>query len=332
MAAQQLRDDEYDVEDENKKVIPPSGDDENDDDDDDADDMGDESEGTGDGADSTDAVDGEGNPETDEEREAIRERRRLERQQKKEHRRLKDEQTRRELALLRNEREQLSQRLAILERKTTGSEIAQVDAAILETERVAAALKQQIQIATEANDGVAMAEATDRFYQVQRRGEDLRRLKDAAIQNTQRQPAPTQIDPSLKRNAEAWMSKNRWYNPQGNDADSRIALAIDNTLAEEGWDPRQPEFWDELTARLSKYLPHRMQKAPTPTVDSQRKPRPTTGGSGRDSSSNGGSGGQFRISPERVAAMKEAGIWDDIEARNKMINNYREFDKQNKKE
>ena len=147
------------------------------------------------------------------------------------------------------------------------------------------------------------------------------------MNNTQQSvQQPQQLDPSLKQHAQSWMSKNTWYDPQGRDADSRVALTIDRTLAEEGWDPRQPEFWQELSSRLKTYLPHRFAKQP---ASQREKPRSITGGSGRDS--GGGSGGfQFKLSPERVAAMKDAGIWDDPVARDKMIKKYAEFDKSSK--
>jgi len=267
--------------------------------------------------------------ESDEERAAIRERRKQERIERKEYRKQKEETQRREMAALRAEREQMALRLSILERKTTGSEIAQIDTAIEEAERVSHMLKDQIRIATEANDGAAMAEATDRFYQVRQRSTDLQRLKQAAISNTSQQNQPQQaaLDPSLKRNAETWMAKNSWYNPQGTDADSRVALAIDNTLAEEGWDPRQPEFWEELTARLEKYMPHRFQQRNTST---QSRPRTVTGGSGRDSALGNSGTTQFKLSPERVQAMKDAGIWDDPDKRNAMIKKYSNYDKESK--
>lgn len=328
MAVKNLReDDENELDEKDKQTLNTQDDEDAEDDEDDSEPQDSDSTSENDVEESADT------DENDEERAAIRERRKQERIQKKEHARQRAEQSRRELATLRRERDEMSQRLAILERKSTGAEIAQVDSAIEETYRTALGLKEQIRIATEANDGVAMAEATDRFYQVQRRGEDLLRLKQAAVQNTQTQQR-SPLDPSIKRNAEDWMAKNTWYNPQGDDEDSRIALTVDNSMAREGWDPRHPEFWDELDSRLAKYLPHRVgRRPPTSSLNSasepRQKPRTITGGSGRDSS-GGGNLTQFKLSPDRVNAMKEAGIWEDTEKRNAMIEKYRKFDKQAK--
>jgi len=39
---------------------------------------------------------------------------------------------------------------------------------------------------------------------------------------------------------------------------------------------------------------------------------------------------EFRLSPDRVAAMKEAGMWSDPELRKKAISKYAEWDRLNK--
>ena len=39
---------------------------------------------------------------------------------------------------------------------------------------------------------------------------------------------------------------------------------------------------------------------------------------------------EFRLSPERVRAIKDAGRWDNIDERNRMIRKYAEFDRTNR--
>ena len=39
----------------------------------------------------------------------------------------------------------------------------------------------------------------------------------------------------------------------------------------------------------------------------------------------------YIVDPKRVAAIKEAGMWDNIEQRNKMIRKFAEYDKQQKR-
>ena len=110
------------------------------------------------------------------------------------------------------------------------------------------------------------------------------------------------------------------------DMDSRITQVIESSLADEGWDPRQPEYWSELDTRLAKNLPHRFGLSYTGSNTSSRgeKPKPPTesSGSGTPTKATG-----YRLSPERVRAMKEAGMWDDQEKRRAMIKRYQEMDK-----
>jgi hypothetical protein len=40
---------------------------------------------------------------------------------------------------------------------------------------------------------------------------------------------------------------------------------------------------------------------------------------------------EFRVDPKRVLALKEAGMWDNVELRNKMIRKFAEFDRQQKR-
>ena len=53
-------------------------------------------------------------------------------------------------------------------------------------------------------------------------------------------------------------------------------------------------------------------------------------GSDRDTRGGSTGGNQFVLSPDRVRAIKEAGRWDNITERNKMIRKYAEYDRMNR--
>jgi hypothetical protein len=124
----------------------------------------------------------------------------------------------------------------------------------------------------------------------------------------------------LQRHASNWMAENAWYDPHGRDPDSKIALTIDNTLAEEGYNPQTEEYWDELTNRLQKYLPHRYTN--DTNAKTYSKPRSVVTGSGRENATSSGGKNTFTLNPDQVRAMKDAGMWDDPEKRAKMIKRY----------
>jgi len=143
----------------------------------------------------------------------------------------------------------------------------------------------------------------------------------------QRQQAPAPLDPRLKNHAESWMQKNTWYDPSGNDEDSAVVLSIDNRLAAQGWDPTTPQYWEELESRVKKYLPHKVTSGYNKPANVGNRPKVPVAGSSRESSTST-TNTSYRLSPERVQAMKDAGIWDDPKSRAEAIRSYQHFDKE----
>jgi len=133
----------------------------------------------------------------------------------------------------------------------------------------------------------------------------------------------------VQKMAADWMRRNSWYDPQGKDLDSEIAQKIDRKLTEEGYDPTTEDYWEELDERLQKYLPHRSSAGYNDRNRNQRPPRSVVTSSGRESMAST-KANEFRLTPDRVAAIKEAGMWENIEQRNKMIRKFADWDRQNK--
>ena len=119
------------------------------------------------------------------------------------------------------------------------------------------------------------------------------------------------------------MDENPWYDPNGRDPDSKIALTIDQAMAEEGWNPKSQDYWEELDNRLAKYLPHRYSNVVETSVNpTTRRPRNVVTSSGRESAASSGGKNTFTLTPDQVRAMKDAGMWDDPDKRAKMIRRY----------
>jgi hypothetical protein len=152
--------------------------------------------------------------------------------------------------------------------------------------------------------------------------------KDAILK-----PAPTQSGPprEVLDKQRIFMERHPWYNPNGTDEDTAITKAIDQTIAREGkYKPSQPEYWGELEKRIAARLPNRAygfeaaDDDAEPAPDTRTRRAPPVGG-GRSAPSTGVT--RLPLSPERVAAMKEAGYWDDPKIRTKMAKQYIAFDK-----
>jgi hypothetical protein len=271
---------------------------------------------------------GNSSGDIDPEREAIRAARREERHLKKKLTRAKTQESNHLINALKRQNEQMAERLAVLEKRTAGSDLARLDKAIEDAQVKLQWSKMKIKEATEMADGAALADANEAWYEARRQVEAFEALKRKAVAEPQSQNIPQSVDPILKRNASDWMARNDWYDPNGNDMDSEIATRVDKSLVAEGWDPKSPEYWDELDNRLTKYLPHRYNVSNDNRSSSSGRPRSVITSTGREAMATT-RGNEFRLSPDRVRAIKEAGRWDNIEERNRMIRKYAEYDRMN---
>lgn len=273
-------------------------------------------------------------PEEDEDVKAKREARRQERLEKKQRQKEREERMRLEIEQERTARRQLEERLAVIERRNTSGEVAQLDHAMNQCKQANNYYKEQIRLGQESNNGTLVADATEKMLLAQQRFRELDNVKRAFLQR-QSQPAP--LDTRVVNNANQFMQKHTWYRPDGSDMDSGITRTIDNQLAAEGWDPATPQYWQELENRVKKYLPHRAARGTVTTNDTSNqgqggnaKPKSVVAGSGREGQASSSTKNTFRLSPERVAAMKDAGVWDDPKKRADAIKRFREYDKTSK--
>jgi len=268
-------------------------------------------------------------PDPDPQREAIRLARREERNLKKKLQKARTAESSHLITTLQRQNEQMTERLAVLEKRTAGADVARLDKAIEDGHVRLQYAKMKIKEATEMADGTGLADAQEAWYDARRQVESLEALKKRSVTAPSSAAVPKAPDPRLKRLAGDWMARNDWYDPNGKDTDSKVAVKIDESLVEEGWDPNTPDYWMELDNRLTKYLPHRYNGANDDQSSAQhRRPRQVVTGSGRESQSSL-KPNEFRLSPERVRAIKDAGRWDSLAERNKMIKKYAEYDRLN---
>ena len=235
------------------------------------------------------------------------------------------------LQQLSRENEEFKRRLAQLERNTKAEQITRIDKNIEDAQVRLEYAKMKLSEATSNNDGQAMVEAQTLWQNAQeevRNLSSMRQRADAELRKPQQQNMP---DPQVQKLASQWIRKNSWYNPEASDPDSRVAKKIDELMSAQGWNPADPDYWDELTSRLQKELPHRYNDSNDDEIREVRRPRNVVGSSGREASAayGGVNRSQFTLSPERVKAMKEAGAWDNPERKQKMIRQFIAYDRAN---
>jgi hypothetical protein len=264
---------------------------------------------------------------------ALRDAKRNRRRAKKDLIRKTNEEKDLRLQQLQRENEEFKRRLTEVESRTRQSDVMRIDKNIEDTQVRLEYAKMKMAEAVSNNDGQAMVEAQDLLDEAKANLGQLQNIKRQVSQAPKQQPAQDYKlpEPEVQRNAAQWINKHSWYKVDGTDRDSKVTLKASEMLVEEGWDPKDPDYWDELDSRLQKSLPHRYNET-TDSNSTVRKPRNVVGSSGREASAayGGTNRTQFILTPERVNAMKEAGAWDNPTRKQKMIENFIKFDRQNK--
>lgn len=265
--------------------------------------------------------------ETDEDREKIREARREERKLKKELAKQREASAKHKISALERRNEELARRLAAVESSAASFQFAQVDKAIEDEATRVEYAKMKLLQASQAGDANGQVEYLEQLQDAKNRLAQIQAYKKQQIENVRRpkQNVPDPVNSEVQNNATAWLNKNKWYDPQARDTDSRIAKVVDQELAADGWDPADPEYWDELDNRLQARLPHRYAAK---TGSTTRRANPTA--SARTANPVSKPGSTITLSRERVQAIKDAGAWDNPTLRNKMIKAYATYDRQNK--
>jgi hypothetical protein len=257
--------------------------------------------------------------------EAVREERRKERKSRRVVHKEKEKEAYSLISSLRKQNEMLAERLSAVENRTSGAEFARIDKSIDDAATQVEYSKLKMREAVNSGNGDAVIEAQEMFYESKRKLESLQVMKNNAEKAIKQPKKNLSVpDPQVQRLAAEWIEENPWYDPSGGNEQSEIAQVIDKRLTAEGYNPGTQEYWDELSDRIEQYMP----------VDRSAKPasvprRQTVMSSGRDSSPVTAQN-QFRLSPDRVAAIKEAGFWDNPEKKMMMIKKYMEYDRVNK--
>jgi len=263
----------------------------------------------------------------DDERDAIRERRRNEKQDRKQRRDEAIKRDKLELDFLRKRNDDLERRVSVQEHRAHNSDLSAYDNALAQAANEADMAERVIAKAVAAGNGEDVTQAMRYRDQALARIQQLHAQKNQVAQQAPQRPQQQQqqIDETTLRHAREFIEKNPWYDAQGGNEDSAVVIAIDQSLAKDGYDPRTSEYWDELTKRAARRLPERFEKA-----NAKREPRggPVVG-SGREHAPQS-TRREVYISPERKQALVDAGVWDDPVLRSKYVKRYAEYDRNNR--
>jgi len=273
--------------------------------------------------------------------------RRAERKRRKLAQREARDRNQRELNYLRKRNEDLERRF--------GAEFAKIHERLGQTEVVSVdgrinALKGQLKVADQViakaiekgngSDAVKAQEIRDEIRDAIGKLSDIREniQTRAEIEDTPR----AELDPTTLNLARQWCGEHDWFTPGGKDKDSRIVTRIDNEVKAEGYDPRDPQYWQEVSRRVEEALPHRFDESDDEELD---EGRPARGSNGKEATKQrGGKGGprfstggrerplkkgEVYVTQDRRKALEELGVWDDSKLRNQYLKSFAKWDREN---
>jgi hypothetical protein len=270
-----------------------------------------------------------GDANTDE-RDAIRERRRLEKLERKDRRDQAIKRDKLELDFLRKRNDDLERRVTAQEQRAHQADLGSYDSQIAGAAKEAEMAERVIAKAVEAGNGKDVAQAMRYRDQAMQK---VQQLQFAKQQAAQQRPSGQQLDDMTMHYANEFIKANPWYDSQGRDEDSAIVIAIDQSLAKDGYNPQTEEYWDELRKRAARRLPEKFKPERQSNERDTREERTPRGGpavgSGREHAP-ASTRKEIYLSPERKQALIEAGVWDDPVLRMKYAKRYSEYDRANK--
>jgi hypothetical protein len=264
----------------------------------------------------------------DADRDAIRERRRLEKLERKDRREKAIKRDKIELDFLRKQNDELERRMAAQEQRAQQTDIGNYAAQAQRAREEAETAERVIAKAVEAGNGEDVARAMRYRDEAIARANQLTFAQQQAQRQAQAPKPPPQADKRVMELASNFVEKNKdWYDPNGRNEDSAIVLAIDQGLVRDGYDPASEDYWSELDKRAARRLPERF--GAKPVADERQARGGPAVGSGREHAPQS-TRKEIHISPERKQALVEAGVWDDPILRMKYAKRYAQYDVEHK--
>lgn len=223
--------------------------------------------------------------------------------------------------------EELANRQAQTENRLAGVDKGQVKTALNDTIKLFNAATEKHTQAFADGDGAKATIAMREMYDAQKRIDQLQDLDRRLEQRPQQEQQRPQFDAIVVNHATEWAKNNTWFkkDAQGNAAneDSEIAMALSARLVKEGFDPKSEEFWEELSDRAEKRMPHVADakddddEDDEPVAQPRKRTAPPVGGG----SNRGDIKGKVsvQVSTAYIDELKKNGLWDDKPTRDRLI-------------
>ena len=184
------------------------------------------------------------------------------------------------------------------------------------TERIALA-KNAYKEALDSGESDRILEAQEVLTNAQQDNNNLKNFRVEAesfkpVSFEEQQQAGYQINnPAVaQEKAHKWAAENEWFN---NDrVMTAAALEIDNQLQDEGFDPTDDDYYQEVDSRMASAFPYKFRKAAEEVADDKPRTKPTSTASqvvaGASHTSASPSNKKVKLSQEDVRLAQKWGI------------------------
>tara|TARA_R110000824_G_scaffold64402_6_gene168292 strand:+ start:21995 stop:22921 length:927 start_codon:yes stop_codon:yes gene_type:complete len=154
----------------------------------------------------------------------------------------------------------------------------------------------------ELTERLADMKAASRIHEMQQRYKEYR--KKGAENAAREGAANAGQEVRVPQLAKKWLSRNKWFNGEGTEAETAFARSIDNQVDADGFDQETPEYYEELDKRLQKVFP----KLYSPAKGRNRsKPATIQSGGSRGKGKRSGDG-RIRFTKEQFQTARDLGL------------------------
>ena len=268
--------------------------------------------------------------EEEKEREALREKRRREKKRKKDLQRRREFEKDQTILSLQETVKKVTEELKTIKGSHNQQEEEKLENEMNELASIYNQANAAMEKAIKDGDGAAFTKAKKISDQAFVRYNTLDGAKkNRSLKKEEKEeasPGTTQqkFSQSVVEHAKKFASKHKdWYkitnNGEAANLDSMIVQQLDKELYDDGYNPEDADYWEELENRAKERIPHRFKNT-TQNKPSNGKPRVTTAGGGREASS--GVNTEKQLPKEFISSLKAAGFWDDEKKKKAAINDY----------
>ena len=174
-----------------------------------------------------------------------------------------------EASILRAKVEELENQVKAKDQNLSSSLKSNIDTTEEQLNLRITSAKERFKQAAESGDSDKLLEAQEEMSKSYAESIVVRQQKEAwskynqqveeAKQSYAKQQTQVKQEPQYDPKAVQWATKNDWFGQD--NVLTNAALAIDNELKSEGYDPTDDEFYEEIDSRLATKFPHKFNQA-----------------------------------------------------------------------